>query len=299
MKTSTAGQRAILASRQFALIDIYSLTLASGAVLNYCGGDADLTVAGTLYAAGGQTGPYFATKDARAKAHWKVGKDVDVLTFDVLPGNSLIVSLPFLQAIQQGVFDGAELTWSVVPLVSYSGPTVVADPAIIMFVGRIAEIDFRRSVATFNVASHLELLNQLFPRDVFQAGCINTLYDVNCTLNANSFARSRAAGAGCTATAVIASLPEATGAYDQGRLTFTSGINNGLARTIKSWVNPGPGAGTLTIWPPLPVAPLAGDTFNAFLGCNKSLTDPNGCPKFANTANHRAFPFVPIPETAA
>jgi uncharacterized phage protein (TIGR02218 family) len=297
MKTSTAGQRAILASRQFFLIDIYSFALSNGTTLNYCGGDADLSVAGVKYSAGGQIGPFCATKDNRAKMHLKVGKDVDTLVFDVLPGNAVIGSLPFLQAVQQGVFDNAELTWSVVPLSTYAGPTIVTDPGIIMFVGRVAEIDVRRSVCTFNIASHLELLNQLFPRDVFQAGCINTLYDASCTLNPVSFSDNGSALAGSTASAIaVTNLPRAAGAYDLGRVTFTSGANNGLQRSIKSWFVSA-GIGTLSIWPPLPVAPAPGDTFTAFVGCDKT---PATCTaKFNNIANFRGFPYVPIPETAA
>ena len=48
----------------------------------------------------------------------------------------------------------------------------------------------------FNINSHLELLNQKMPRNLYQASCINSLYDASCTLNRESFAANGTAGSG-------------------------------------------------------------------------------------------------------
>src|SRR3954468_17916255 len=110
--TQLTAFNALLASRQFNYAGLYQFTLIGGGVPYYCSGDTDISFGGNLYTAGGTTGPYFDTTDNKAKAHWKVGVEVDTLTFDVLPGSSAVNGQAFLSAIRQGIFDGAELTFS-------------------------------------------------------------------------------------------------------------------------------------------------------------------------------------------
>jgi uncharacterized phage protein (TIGR02218 family) len=160
-----------------------------------------------------------------------------------------------------------------------------------MFVGRVAEIDAGRSLATFSVNSHLELLNLNMPRNLYQSGCVNTLYDANCTLNQASFAVAGTLSNVTSPATFNATLSQPAGFFNLGSITFTSGANAGLSRTVKSW-----GANTINLIAPFPVAPAIGDGFNIYPGCDKSQATCSA--KFGNLKNFRGFPYVPENSTA-
>jgi uncharacterized phage protein (TIGR02218 family) len=301
MKTASSALRAILASRVFAYADLYTFTLIGGGVLRYTSYDVDVAFNGHTWSAGGTTGPFLDRTDNKAKCHWKVGVEVDQLVFDVLPGQALVNGQPFLSAVLQGAFDGAELEldrayFQAPPAAGQAVSIPLATGVLILFAGRVAEVDCGRSIATFNVNSHLELLNQNLPRNVFQASCLNTLGDAACTVDVNLFKAPSSALAGSTVSTLIANVSGSpAGCYDQGKVTFTSGALSGLSRTVKQASFGSPG--TVTLLNPFPVAPAPGDAFTIFFGCDRTL-GPNGCPKFNNNPNFRGFPFVPVPETA-
>ncbi|MDE2229898.1 MAG: DUF2163 domain-containing protein [Alphaproteobacteria bacterium] len=295
MKPASAALKSLLATRQFYAADLYIFALVGGGNLRYCAGDRDIVANGFTYPAGGSTGPYFDRKDNKAKCHWKIGVEVDQLVFDVLPGNATVLGSPFLSAVLAGIFDGAELTLERAFMAAY-GDTSAG--TVILFAGRVAEIDCGRSLATFTVNSHLELLNLNLPRNLWQAGCVAMLGDAACGVNLASYAVGGAAAMGSTANVVLASLAQATGYFDQGKISFTAGANAGLSRGIKTWIAGGGGApGTVSLIAPFPTAPATADTFQIYPGCDKTLGS-GGCAKFANTARFRGFPYVPTPETA-
>ncbi len=302
MKPASAALQALLATRAFAAADLYTFTLVGGGVLRYTSYDTDIAYNGNIYASGTPGGPFFDRRDNKARCHWKRGVEVDTLSFDVVPGSATVQGAPFLSAVRQGLFDGAELELDrafFLPPAPGDFPPVTIQPAtgvVILFVGRVAEVDAGRSLATFNVNSHLELLNQNLPRSLYQPGCVNTLGDASCGVNLNSFSAAGTAAAGSTASIITAVVGNPlAGYFDQGKITFTTGANAGLSRTVKQCVFGAPG--TIALLAPFPVAPATGDAFALFAGCDKSL-GPNGCLKFNNQPNFRGFPFVPVPETA-
>lgn len=295
MKPASPALVSLLGSRSFNYAGLYQFSLVGGGNLYYTGGDTDVLFGGHLYAAGGSTGPYFDTADSAAKAHWKTGVEVDTLTFDVIPAAATVGGRPLLTAIRQGAFDGAELTFSHAywPKQSYVTP-VVPTGAVVMFAGRVAEIDWGRSIATVTVNSHLELLNQNMPRNLYQSGCVNTLFDPSCALAKSGFGVAGTALAGGTAGRISTTLANATGYFDLGSITFTGGANSGTSRCVKSYVQGSPG--TVSLISPFPNAPAAGDTFTLYPGCDK--TTGTCAAKFANLANFRGFPFIPSNETS-
>jgi uncharacterized phage protein (TIGR02218 family) len=165
---------------------------------------------------------------------------------------------------------------------------------VIMFVGRVAEVDASRSLSTFSVNSHLELLNQNMPRNLYQSGCVNTLFDASCGLNMAAFAVSGTASSGSTASVINSTLTQASGYFSLGTVTFTSGLNNGMSRTVQAYTKGAPGP--ISLISPFPSAPSAGDTFNIYPGCDKAQS--TCAAKFQNLINYRGFPFIPQPSTA-
>ncbi|HEX3747587.1 MAG TPA: DUF2163 domain-containing protein [Bryobacteraceae bacterium] len=298
MKPASPALIALLATRQFYSADLYQFDIFNGSVaetnLYYCGGDKDIIWNGITWSSGhtgSNSGPFFDRKDNKAKCHWKIGVEVDSLVFDCIPGGATIGGEPFLSFCRQGGFDGAELTLYRAFMPTYGN---TAAGTVIMFVGRVAEIDASRSLATFTVNSHLELLNQNMPRNLYQSACSNTLYDANCTLNQTSFGVSGTVASGSTASVINANLSQPAGYFSLGQLTFTSGANQGFSGSVQSYT---PGApGMASVISPFPSAPAPGDTFTIYPGCNKLLSTCSS--KFSNAVNYRGEPNIPNPSTA-
>lgn len=293
MKPSSAALRAILTSRQFYVADLYTWNLFGGGTLTYTGGDKDITANGVLYTCGAAKGPYFDRQSSRAMYHQKIGLQVDTLSLDVIPGAALLFGLPFLQEVHQGLFDQADFRLDRAFMPTY-GDTRAG--VINLFSGCVTEADAGRTVANFSVASHTEKLNLSFPRNLYQAGCLNNLADNACGVTLASFSSSKTTTSGSTNTLINVNISGAAGYYDQGKVRYTSGVNNGLQRGIRAVAYGTPGQ--ILLVGPLPAPPAAGDTFVVSAGCDKSWAGTNGCPKFSNTARFRGFPFVPQPATA-
>jgi uncharacterized phage protein (TIGR02218 family) len=139
------------------------------------------------------------------------------------------------------------------------------------------------------VKSDLVLLNIQMPRNLYQPNCIYTLYSSGCGVDQASYASHAVVGAAPSRTFIP--WTGATAQFAQGVITFESGPNTSQTRTIQSASTSG-----LTLAYPLPVAPLAGDAFVAYPGCDRTLA--GGCAFFANTARYRGHPFVPPAELA-
>jgi uncharacterized phage protein (TIGR02218 family) len=280
-----------LASRQFYSVDLVAFTLSSGQVLTYCSGDRDITWNSTVWSAGGTVGPYVIRQGKAAKCRWKTGVEVDSLTFDIIPGYSTVAGLPFLVAINQGIFDGAEVTLYRAFMPSYGN---MAEGAVIIFVGRVAELEIGNSITQFTINSHLELLNQKLPRNLYQAGCINTLYDTACAVDAEALAVTATVATGSFTHRILASLSAESGYFDLGKVVFITGNNSGISRTVKTYMRGIPSSVDFTA--PFPSIPATGDSFKIYPGCDKQQ---NTCAsKFTNLANFRGFPYIPENSTA-
>ena len=81
------------------------------------------------------------------------------------------------------------------------------------------------------------------------------------------------------------------GYFELGTLVFTSGENEGVSRSIKSYA-----PGVINFVFPLPFDPASGDTFTVYPGCDKQMSTCGA--KFNNLANFGGEPFIPVPETA-
>jgi Concanavalin A-like lectin/glucanases superfamily/Phage conserved hypothetical protein BR0599/Uncharacterized conserved protein (DUF2163) len=206
-----------------------------------------------------------------------------------------------------GISIGATLTTNGSPAFVTDGPTVFAlypassgygtvlpGCALIMFQGRVAEIDADRSLATFTINDYRELFSQQLPRNIFAASCANSFGDASCTVNLASFSESGAVQLGTTQTSILTTLSRASDFYDNGKITFTSGVLSGLGYGVNTWTQGSPG--TIIPIEALPKNPGVGDSFTIAPGCDKTFF--GGCTKYSNTPNFRGFPYVPAPETA-
>ena len=306
-ETSTGALVALLATRAFVWADLYTITLATGVVLRLASGDSDWAYGGNTWAHGG---PFIEHPDRKPTAHWKVGLDVDTWQFSVIPRAfdpisgaaypDTIGSTPWLAAARAGALDGAivQVDRAYLPAwPAYPRPLLLAPTGVVnIFTGRVAAIDVDRSAVMVSLNSHLELLDQNMPRNLYQAGCGRTLFDTGCSLVAATYAASLTVNSGSTQSLLIATsgLPSGSGTYALGRILFTSGLNAGFSRSVRSMTQVTTTL-QLALIAPMPFAVAAGDTFTAYPGCDKQMAT---CTTWGNLANFGGEPYIPSPETA-
>jgi uncharacterized phage protein (TIGR02218 family) len=82
----------------------------------------------------------------------------------------------------------------------------------------------------------------------------------------------------------------ADGWFARGRLTFTGGVNDGLAVEVKSHRKTETEV-VLDLWQAMPEPIAPGDVFIITAGCDKRFDTCRD--RFANTINFRGFPHIP------
>lgn len=278
--------------------DLFTFTLLDGTVLTYTNKDVSLTVDGVVYRA-----DQVSVDGLRYKL--SIGLDVDEQTITLGYSDAdTIDGIPWGQALRTGVFDGAYLRRTRAFYQAWGQPPVGVVP---LFSGLISTIDPVGEVeATVTVKSLPVLLDVLMPRNGYQTGCIHSLFDAGCGLVKANYTMTWEVAAGPTnATIPVPSdappLPaalegneEGLGIFVQGTILFTSGVNEGVYRTIKSVSTDAPFG--LNLAYPLETPCAAGDTFQIWPGCDK--TAATCAARFNNLARFRGFPYTPSAETA-
>lgn len=282
MKTASPALIALLATNQYLMADLYTITLLNGTVLRYTDADGDLVYGGNTYAS---TSP----KIIRDRVKTVIGVQVDSMSVTLYAGiNDLVQGIPFPQFASNGGFDGARLQVNRTFMAAY-GDTSAG--VLNVFTGRISDVKPSRTEIKLTVTSDLELLNIPMPRNVYSPGCTHNVYDAGCGAVKASFGAASSCTAGSSKTQLICGLTHYSGYFDAGTITFTSGQNAGATRTIKGYTQ-----GVINLSLPLSYVAAAGDTFTAYAGCDKSKATCSG--KFNRLASFRGFPFIPVPETS-
>jgi uncharacterized phage protein (TIGR02218 family) len=266
---------------QILMADCYTFTLRTGLILTYTSADVSIALNGYVYLANS-----ILVDGLRFKCAAGLDVDQQQITINARPTDTL-GSVPFLEALRNGVFDGCEIQREKAFLTSWNGPPV---GSVILFKGRMGAIDtIGRTTAQITVNSDLVLLNINMPRNLYSPQCVHVLYDSGCGLVKSAFGTSGTVGAGSTAFAINWNSTAAS--YTQGTILFSSGVNAGVSATIKN-----AGSGALTLSAALPNIPATGDAFTAYQGCAHTLS--NCTSQFSNQANFRGFPFIPPPTAA-
>jgi uncharacterized phage protein (TIGR02218 family) len=280
-----------LTATEFIYMDLYAFTLATGTQLFYTSADV-----GVVASFDSNTYVALGPKLTRDRISTVVGVQVDQLDLSVIPDTTdLVLGMPWLKAVQQGVFDGAWVSLNRLFLSAWPPSAANQVGVVNLFSGNVSDANFGRSLCKMTIKSPFERFNLQLPRNLYQPGCTNTLYDTGCTVNRTSLTAFGVTANGSTTSQVFGTgIVNLDGYYALGVINFTSGANNGVSRTVKANAAGSPTLLAMTY--PLPNAPAPGDTFSIYPGCNKQqVTCAN---KFSNSVNFRATPFVPVPETA-
>lgn len=288
MKTASPDLIALLnSSTQFRMADLFTITLVSGVVVRYTSADLDIAYGGQTYSA---QGPLIRRGTVRVVK----GLEVDTLDLTVSASASnsahTLEGAPFIQAALKGSLDGATVLLQRAFMADWgSAPAGV----VVLFSGRVSDVSGSRTEARVVVKSDIELLNIRMPRNLYQAPCLHTVYDSGCAASKSAkqvLGRCFTSPAGSDGRWLKSNRTEPTGWFNQGVLTFTSGVNMGVKRTVKTY-----SGGLFYFALPLPRPPAAGDSFLVYPGCDKTQATCQA--KFNNLARFRGYPYIPIPET--
>jgi uncharacterized phage protein (TIGR02218 family) len=265
--------------------DLFTIWLANGSILTYT--DLDLAVASNGYVYSASS---VLVSGLRYKASLGVNVDQQKISISARRTDTL-GGVPFLQALQQGAFDGAIIQRERAFFSSWAttGGSLVPIGTVIMFKGRVASIDeIGRTTAQITVKADTVFLDIDMPRRLWSPQCTHVLYGSGCGLARGTYSTSAAAGSGSGNNYVRWS--GASQAFVQGAIVFTSGENSGAQATVK-WVDNGTGLGLAY---PLPYPPQAGDAFTVAQGCDHTMAACQN--KFNNLSNFRGYPYVPPPQ---
>ncbi len=273
---------------QLVMADLYTITTFGGLVLRYSGKPYPVTVNGVTWA----LGPLLS----RSRTRLKVGIEVDTLDVTLNADPSVLVNgVPIIQFIARRGLDDARL---LLERAFMPGPGEAVTGTLALFEGRISQArDVSRLEARLAVKSDLEVLDIKVPRNVYQPPCMNTVYDPACGLSraANTVTGTAASGTDASRVYFAHSLAAAAGAYDLGVVTFTTGANAGISRTVRAYQTiAGSGANRITVMSPWPSAVAVGDAYTITKGCARTQA---ACSAFSNLSRFRGTPYVPTPES--
>jgi uncharacterized phage protein (TIGR02218 family) len=170
-----------------------------------------------------------------------------------------------------------------------------SEPAlnVLLMKGVLGEV--RREGAAFT-AELRSLTHRLAEESgrLYTATCNADLGDARCTFDLTD---ASFRGSGTVATLEGAAIFHASGLDDfddgwftAGKISFTSGANNGLAVEVKTH-RVDAGGVSIELWQQMPEPIAAGDTFVVTAGCDKRFATCRD--RFANTVNFRGFPHIP------
>lgn len=282
---SSAGALATFlnTATQVHMADLYTITLSGGTVLRYTSADVPVTVNGNTFA----VGPVIK----RGNTKLTVGISVDTLSASLAADASVTVNgVPMLPFIAGGGFDAARLA---LERAFSSGPGAAWIGTLALFSGRISGPSVSRYEAALTINSDSELLNVMVPRNVYQPGCSNTLFDAACGKVKSSYAVTLTASGGSDAVQSTFTVVHLKATPDWFKLGFAIGVtgaNAGIGRTIKTSTD-----SSITTIQPWPAPVAVGDTFTAYTGCDK--TQATCSAKFSNLARFRGYPYIPAPES--
>ena len=282
MKTATRELIDLLhGSDEFLMADLFRITLSNGQILRHTNADMPVVWDGQTYEAHKLIIKRGATRVA-------VGLDVDSNTLEIAAEPDYrLEGLQWSEAALGGALDGARVVIERIFFSDWATPV----GAVVIFSGRVSDVSGSRSAVKVDVKSDIELLNVSSPRNIYQSGCMRTLYDGGCKVNREKFTvNGRVTANSTTGTELACNLTQADGWFNQGVIKFTSGRNVGLSRTVKEHKG-----GRLSFALRLPFPPQSGDVFKIYPGCDKRQETCGK--KFDNIVHFRGFPYIPAADT--
>jgi uncharacterized phage protein (TIGR02218 family) len=264
-------------------VDLYTIQLANNTTVRYTNADRVISFGGNSWL----LGPTLSRTMVRITGGIEVS--TMKITMSDMSGTT-ISGLPFMQYVGSGGLDNAFVTLER----GFSGDPSLASIVgkMTVFTGRVADLVTGRHVAEVNIKAPTELLDTKIPRNLYQPGCHNTLYDDACGLVKTSYGAIGNVTSTSTKQVINSDIATSDGVYSLGVLKYLTGTNAGLSYTVKQQVG-----GQITLIAQSLAAPSVGNQFVVYPGCDKTAATCKN--KFSNITRFRGQPFIPVPETIA
>ncbi len=274
MRDIPSALQAKLESGVTTLAHCWKLIRRDGVVQGFTDHDGDLVIDGVTYRAG--TG--FTSSEAASRFDLSVdGAEIaGALADDALNESDLAA----------GRYDAASVeTW----LVDWSDVSL----RVLMARSTLGEVKREGQAFSAELRGLADRLSQQSGR-LFTARCNADLGDARCKFDLVTAGLQGEGNVGAiesTSTIIAAGLDTFTeGVFSGGKLTWTSGANDGLSVEIKEH-RMASGHVRLSLWQAMPEVIATGDTFAVSAGCDKRFATCRE--RFANVANFRGFPHIP------
>ena len=270
MKVISGGLGTHIASGSTSLATCWKCTRTDAQIFAFTDHDRDLLVSSILYvAASGYTRTAIQTSSQLA---------VDNVDLEgVLDSDSITES-----DLRAGIWDYAQVEIFMVNWADLTQGTLKLRK------GRLGQVSAGRTRYTAELRGLTQNMSQVVGR-VYGPACDADLGDTRCGVNLATYTVTG------SATTVIdnrriqdSSRSEVLGYFNHGKITFTSGLNDGLSMEVKYYLLVD---GYIELHLPMPFDIEVGDTYEMYAGCDKSLT--MCLDKFNNIVNNRSFPYIP------
>jgi len=273
MKTISTPLATHIAGEVTTLATCWKLTRRDATTLGFTDHDADIIFDALTYKAATGFSPSAVSNSANLQ--------VDNLDVEGMLSAESITEADLLA----GLYDFAEIE---IFQLNYADTT---QGIIKLRRGWLGEVSLSRASFVAEVRGLTQLLSQDIG-EYFSPSCRATLGDTRCKID---MASHTVTGSVTTATSRSAftdsARAEASALFTGGKITFTSGANNGMSMEVKEYILRAGTGGILTLALPMPHAIAPGDAYSLQKGCDKTI---GTCfSRFNNVANFRGEPHVP------
>jgi uncharacterized phage protein (TIGR02218 family) len=277
--------------------DLLTITLLDGTTYRWTSAPVDVVDSGNTFRTAGANGPMVF----RSFISQGDGLSIDTLDVAMVGGSYAIGGKSLTQLAVAGWFDGARIQLD--RLVMPAPGDLSLGAVSKWFEGRVSMAEPEGPKTVLRCKDEKVTLNQTLPLSKVQAACNWVVYDSNCGLSKAAFTLTGTVAVGTSATqfttASAAIIAKATGYFDLGVLTFTSGALTGQSQDVLSWTSGS--SKKFVVELPFSSAPAPGDAFSVYPGCDRqratcASTGSGG--KFNNLIQFRGYPHIPAKEGA-
>lgn len=257
-----------LAGEVTSLAVCWKLTLVSGAVMGFTDHTDDLTIGSQLYKAATGFSPTSV-------------ETTDKFSVDNLDVAGILDAAAITEAdIMAGKYDFAEIEIFMVNVTDLSQGVITHRR------GWLGEVTLKNGQFIAEVRGLAQKLSQNIV-ELYSPTCRAVFGDGRCKVNLASYTVGGTVDTVSNRQVFISNaMTQAAGYFSGGEIAWLSGANAGRRMEIKEF-----SGAQFTLVLPMPNTVTAGDTFNAFAGCDKTL---DACvARFSNAVNFRGEPYVP------
>lgn len=269
MKNISTALAAHIAGEVTTLATCWKLTRRDSVVFGFTDHDADISFDSVNYKAASGFTPSAIQNTAS-------------LSVDNLDVEGMLTAGSITEAdIMAGLYDFAEIE---IFMVNYND---VSQGKLKLRRGWLGEVSLVKQQFVAEVRGLTQRLSQTIG-ELYSASCRAAFADPRCKINAATYTVTGAVTDSVSNQELKdTSRDEASGLYNFGKITFTSGANVGLSMEVKEFTS----GGQIILVLPMPYNIAAGDSYSMTQGCDKTLA--TCASQYSNVANFRGEPHVP------